>query len=70
MSKIAATPTTPADVIRDALDAMTSECAYIGVLPDAATQVWAEGIVKQLTDWSMLTVEAQNRAYMDRNHPH
>ena len=66
MSKTVAKKTTPADVIRDTLDAMTSECAYIGVLPDAATQAWAEEIVKQLNDWSMLTTEAQNRAYMDR----
>ncbi len=60
-------PTTPADVIRDTLDVLTCECDI--VLPDADTQAWAEEIVKQLTDWSMLTTDAQNRAYgrtMDR----
>ena len=66
MSKTISKPTTPADVIRDTLDVMTCECAYIGVLPDAATQAWAEEIVKQLNEWSMLTTEAQNRAFMDR----
>ncbi len=56
-------PTTPADVIRDTLDVLECE-QRIGVATD--TQAWAEEIVKQLTDWSMLTTDAQNRAYMDR----
>ena len=60
-------PTTPADVIRDTLDVLQCE-QRIGVAPD--NQAWAEEIVKQMNNWSMLTNEAQNRQIVVGEFPH